>query len=140
MKLLVPGTRRRARIEIIPLIDIVFFLLATFVMVSLSMVKNQGIPVRLPASATAVPQSRESVSVITVTEDGGIYFDKTKVTRGELTARLKKLKASNRDASVFLNGDKDTRLGDVVRVLDEVRKQGITKVALQTAPAKDRAR
>jgi biopolymer transport protein ExbD len=50
-----PRGQKRARIEIIPLIDIMFFLLATFVMVSLSMVKNQGIPVRLPSAATGQP-------------------------------------------------------------------------------------
>lgn len=52
-----PRSNKRARIEIIPLIDIIFFLLATFVMVSLSMVQNRGIPVTLPAAATGAPQA-----------------------------------------------------------------------------------
>lgn len=56
MKIPLPTTRRKARIEIIPLIDVVFFLLATFVMVSLSMIKNQGIRVNLPSAVTGTPQ------------------------------------------------------------------------------------
>ena len=136
MKISLPGGRRRARIEIIPLIDIVFFLLATFVMVSLSMIKNQGIPVHLPVSATAAPQQHENYSVITVTETGEIYFNKEKLSKGELVARLKRLKAVEGSPQIFLNGDTRTPLGSVVQVLDEIRKQGITKVAIQTAPEK----
>ncbi len=132
MKIALPGGRRRARIEIIPLIDIVFFLLATFVMVSLSMVKNQGIPVNLPVSATAGPQSRDNYNVITVTQKGEIYFDKEKLSMEELVGKLKKLKSVKPDPRIFLSGDTDTRLGSVVRVLDEIRKLGINKVAIQT--------
>jgi len=132
VKIALPGGRRRARIEIIPLIDIVFFLLATFVMVSLSMVKNQGIPVNLPVSATAGPQSRDNYNVITVTQKGEIYFDKEKLSMEELVGKLKKLKSVKPDPRIFLSGDTDTRLGSVVRVLDEIRKLGINKVAIQT--------
>ena len=53
MPISLPNVKRKARIEIIPLIDVVFFLLATFVMVSMSMVKNQGLQVRLPSAVTA---------------------------------------------------------------------------------------
>jgi biopolymer transport protein ExbD len=71
-----PRGQKRARIEIIPLIDIMFFLLATFVMVSLSMVKNQGIPVRLPSAATGQPQERKDAATITVSATGQLYLDK----------------------------------------------------------------
>ena len=70
------ATRRRARIEIVPLIDIIFFLLATFVMVSLSMIKNRGVPVNLPTAASAVAQERKSYVAVTVTEPGDVYLDK----------------------------------------------------------------
>ena len=62
-----PRSKRRARIEIIPLIDIMFFLLATFVMVSLSMVKSKGVPVHLPGAASGETQNREEFTSITVT-------------------------------------------------------------------------
>ena len=60
MPISLPNVKRKARIEIIPLIDVVFFLLATFVMVSMSMVKNQGLQVRLPSAVTALPTATSS--------------------------------------------------------------------------------
>jgi biopolymer transport protein ExbD len=125
--------KRRARIEIIPLIDIVFFLLATFVMVSLSMVKNQGVPVQLPSATTGTRQvSSNDYTAISVTDKGEIYFNKKKVTPAQLTANLRELKSHQNDPTILLNGDDKAFLGKAVFVLDEARKLGIRKVALQT--------
>lgn len=124
--------RRRARIEIIPLIDIIFFLLATFVMVSLSMIKNRGIPVHLPVAASAAPQERKSFATITVTEGGGIYLEKESVSLKVLSQRLAKMKQKESDLRVFLHGDERAPFGSVTHVLDEVRLLGISKVAIQT--------
>ena len=81
-----PNAKRRARIEIIPLIDIIFFLLATFVMVSLSMVKSKGVPVQLPAAATGEQQNRDEFTSITVTAENAIFFNKQPIAAGELAA------------------------------------------------------
>ena len=125
--------KKRARIEIIPLIDIVFFLLATFMMVSVSMVKNQGVPVNLPSAETGSKQSKDSnYTAITVTEKGEIYFNKKLVSIQELPGYFKKLKAEQNDPLVLLNGDEKALFGKTVLVLDEARKQGIHRVALQT--------
>ncbi|MBE7446344.1 MAG: biopolymer transporter ExbD [Planctomycetia bacterium] len=132
MKIPLPTTRRKARIEIIPLIDVIFFLLATFVMVSLSMVKNQGIRVDLPSAATGAPQEREIAVTITVTKSGDIYLNKEKLAPDLLPQHLKQLKAENPDIRVFMNGDKEAYFGDAIQILDEVRAAGITKVAIQT--------
>ncbi len=130
----IPSTaaRRRARIEIIPLIDIMFFLLATFVMVSLSMVKNRGIPVRLPAAVSAGPQERRSYAAVTVTESGEIYLDKDSVGLKGLSSRLAKMKQGNPELQLFIHGDERAPFGSVAHVLDEVRLLGITRVAIQT--------
>jgi biopolymer transport protein ExbD len=133
-----PGAKRRARIEIIPLIDIIFFLLATFVMVSLSMVKNKGIPVNLPVAATAQPQERKDFASISITEKGEVYFDKQLVTTAELEASLKDLLAQNPEPKVFINGDTKAEYGKAVEVLDTARRLGIVKIAIETrtkAPA-----
>jgi len=127
-----PRGARKARLEIIPLIDIIFFLLATFVMVSLSMVKNQGIPVNLPVAAASAPQERGDFTVITVSADGAVYYNKDAVTLEELAARLKDLKAADADPRVFINGDAQAEFGRAVAVLDEVRRLGISKVAIET--------
>jgi biopolymer transport protein ExbD len=129
-----PRSQKRARIEIIPLIDIMFFLLATFVMVSLSMVKNKGISVNLPSAASATAQSRENTNVISIKAGGGLYFNKQFVTPDQLTAELRKLKTSDPNPIVFINGDKSAEFGTAIAVLDQVRQLGITKISIQTAP------
>ncbi|MEW6306660.1 MAG: biopolymer transporter ExbD [Verrucomicrobiota bacterium] len=127
-----PRANKRARIEIIPLIDIIFFLLATFVMVSLSMVKNQGIPVNLPVASTSAPQDRKDYTSISITEHGEIYFNKEKIVPEQLVARLQQVKASSDDPKIFINGDEKAYFGHAVAVLDEVRRLGISKVAIET--------
>jgi len=127
-----PRGARRARIEIVPLIDIIFFLLATFVMVSMSMIKNQGISVNLPVAASSSAQERKDYSAITVTAAGEYYFNKDLVTLEEVVERLKAVKAAETDPRVFINGDEKAELGKAIAVLDEVRKLGISKVAIET--------
>jgi biopolymer transport protein ExbD len=127
-----PRVSKRARIEIIPLIDIMFFLLATFVMVSLSMVKNQGLPVKLPVASTSAPQDRKDYTSITVNEKGDFFFNKEPIARADLGARLTQLKATQADPKIFINGDGKTEFNNVVAVLDETRKAGISKVAIET--------
>lgn len=133
MKIPLPVVKRRARIEIIPLIDIIFFLLATFVMVSLSMVKNQGIAVNLPKAATSSPQETDKLVTVSITEAGEIYVDKDKFSDIETVAqRLKALKSSNADIKVLINGDDKASFGKAIAVLDEVRRLGIVKVSIRT--------
>ncbi len=129
-----PRSRKHARIEIIPLIDIIFFLLATFVMVSLSMVQNKGIPVNLPVAASGSPQDKKEFTTLTITEKGEVFFDKQPIAMGDLDAALKALKASNPEPRVFINGDTKAEFGKAVEMLDRVRKAGITKIAIETNP------
>ncbi len=124
--------KRRARLEIIPLIDIMFFLLATFVMVSLSMVKHKGIPVILPAASTGSPQEQKDHVVVSVADTGQIYLDKREVSLEQLAAGLRTLREQHADLRVFINGDEDARLGLAIAVLDAARKLGISKVAFET--------
>jgi biopolymer transport protein ExbD len=131
-----PRARRRARIEIIPLIDIMFFLLATFVMVSLSMIRNQGINVNLPIASTSAPQDRKSFVSITVTEKGEFYWNKDAADLATVVSHLRQLKQTEADPKVFINGDAKAHFEDIVSVLDEARKVGITKVAIETANRK----
>lgn len=127
-----PRAARKARIEIIPLIDIIFFLLATFVMVSLSMVKNKVIPVNLPVAASGAPQDRKDHAVITITREGELYFDKEPLKMEQLPARLRRLQTEQADPKVFINGDDKAYFGQAVAVLDEIRRLGISKVAIET--------
>jgi biopolymer transport protein ExbD len=130
------GGRKRARIEIIPLIDIIFFLLATFIMVSLSMTKNQGVQVALPTAASAASlgdqSEMEKAVTLSVTGKGDVFWNKEKITLAQLPLRLQTLKTTAKDAKVIINSDAGADFKHVVAVLDEVRKIGIAKVGINT--------
>lgn len=132
MKIALPREKRKARIEIIPLIDIVFFLLATFVMVSMSMIKNQGITVKLPQASSSSAQERKDFITLTVTENDQFYLDKEKMDREDVISRIRKMKNQNSDLRIFINGDEKANFGDAVGILDEIRLLGIEKVSIQT--------
>ena len=132
IQIAMPGTRRKARIEIIPLIDIIFFLLATFVLVSMSMVKNQGVPVRLPVASTSKSLDRGDVLIIRIAKEGNVFIDKREYGAGELREPLGSYLKSTADPKVVIQGDTDAAYGKVIAVMDEVRKAGIPKVAVQT--------
>lgn len=129
-----PRSNRKARIEIIPLIDIIFFLLATFVMFSLSMIKNDGILVDLPVASSGSTQERQESVSVSIQADGQYFFNKESVTMGELHQRLEVLKQTAPESRVFINADTKVEFGRAVAVLDEVRKLGFSKVAIETNP------
>lgn len=131
MNIPAPYPRRRARIEIIPLIDIIFFLLATFVVVSMSMVKNDGVSVNLPKAATSTTQDTQNTITLTVKENGDIYFNKTKMGTAQLQSQLQQAK-NTPNLAVIINGDDNADFGRAIQVLDIVRSLGITKVAIRT--------
>lgn len=120
-----------ARIEIIPLIDIMFFLLAAFMLVSLSMVNLESVKVNLPTAAAATPESPTDFLGVSVDRTGLLYFERAPVAPGELAARLAAAHRTNSAVRVFISGDRDARHGDVIRALDIVRSCGIDRVAFE---------
>jgi len=120
-----------ARIEIIPLIDIMFFLLAAFMLVSLSMVNLKSVKVNLPTATTATPETTKDFVNITVDKAGLVFLDKKPVGDNELAQTLAAWQKTNATPRVFISGDQDARHGDVIRVLDLVRATGIEKVAFE---------
>jgi biopolymer transport protein ExbD len=130
------GKKKSARIDIIPLIDIIFFLLATFIMVSLSMSKNQGVQVALPGSSTAQSlgdqQEMEKAVTLSVNDKGEIFFNKDKILISQLPLKLQTFKLTAKDPKVIINSDGAADFKFVVAVLDEVRKIGIAKVGIST--------
>jgi biopolymer transport protein ExbD len=130
------GGKKSARIEIIPLIDIIFFLLATFIMVSLSMSKNQGVQVALPAASTGASlgdkKDLDKAVTLSVNSKGEVFYNKEKLARAQLPLKLQMLKSSSKDPKVIVNGDAGADFAQVVALLDEVRKIGIQKVGINT--------
>jgi biopolymer transport protein ExbD len=126
-----PVPRKKARIEIIPLIDIMFFLLASFMMVSLSQVHLKGIKVNLPSGVSGETQTKREYVSVSVDKDGHYFFDKDEVTDTDLLDRLRKAHQSAPDAKVFLRGDRDSAHLNVAHALDVVRSSGYYKVSFE---------
>ena len=125
--------RKRARIEIIPMIDVVFFLLVFFMMASLSMTVYRGLPVNLPRATSGTTPPAETAD-ITVTRDGQAYLDRQPVTRTMLGERLRGLVGANPMVAIVITADEAVAHGRVVDVLDEVRAAGVTRMAIAIRP------
>lgn len=135
MRLASPVPHKRARIEIIPLIDIMFFLLASFMMVSLSQTHMKGIRVNLPAAVAPPPSQVKDYVSIKIREGNVVTFDNQIVTDDQVLPRLFDLHRGNPEIKVSISADLLSMHGDVIAVLDKVRSAGITKVGYQIRAA-----
>ncbi len=130
MRIDLTSREEKPQIMIIPMIDIIFFLLVFFMMSMLTMVVQKSMPLNLPHAATSKVSMEENIP-ITVTADGGVYYEKEKITLADLEARLwEKKKAGN--LSVILRGDAQADYGKVVQVMDMIKNLGINKVYIAT--------
>jgi biopolymer transport protein ExbD len=127
-----PGGTKKARIEIIPLIDVIFFLLATFVLFTLSLNKTGGLAVALPSAATGEARDPGGSVTLSIREDGTLGWDKELITLDQFLIRLQAYKQTQPDAKVLINGDENALFAQVRYVVDEVRKAGISKVLIET--------
>ena len=125
--------RKRARIEIVPMMDVVFFLLIFFMMASLSMTVYRGLPVNLPRASSGTTPPAETAA-ITVSSNGQAYLDRQPVTRDVLGERLRGLVGANPQVAIVITADEAVAHGRVVEVLDEVRTAGVTRMAIAIRP------
>jgi len=126
-----PVPIKKARIEIIPLIDIMFFLLASFMLVSLTMINMKGIDVTLPTATSGQPNSKPVFTMVSIDALMDIYFEKEKVPKQDVLPRFQALYENNHDIRIFIRADKDATYETVVYVLDKARTAGIQKVGLE---------
>ena len=139
MKIGSPLPHKKARIEIIPLIDIMFFLLASFMMVSLTMIRMQSIKMDLPTATQAKRDFKPDIVNISVDRQGDTYVEKERRTREEMFAFLTNKLALNTNLPVYISGDKDSQYGYIITVLDLVRRAGVQKVSFAIKfPAPDK--
>jgi biopolymer transport protein ExbD len=137
MKLSSPIPHKRARIEIIPLIDIMFFLLASFMMVSLSQTHMKGIRVNLP-TPFSVPQPPDPTVVqVQVLGGNATYINRQYVADDQVLPQLFALHQANPEVKVSISADEQALHGDVITLLDRVRSTGITKIgySVRAAPS-----
>jgi biopolymer transport protein ExbD len=123
MKLRRSRTYRRGRIEIIPMIDVMFFLLVTFMLASLSMQSLNSLAVNLPQGDAPNLQHKEPVTM-TVTKESKIFLDKTPVTLATMAFVLKTM-LSTQDRGVVVNADSAAPEGTVVEAMLQARRAGV---------------
>jgi biopolymer transport protein ExbD len=122
--------RQRVRIEMLPLIDIVFLLLVFFIYAFLSMAVHRSLPVLLPSSVTAAIDKRLVLSV-TVRSNGDIFVDKEPVGPSTLAEVLRQKAGRAEEPGVLLFADRSLPYQELFRVLDRIRLAGISRISLQ---------
>ena len=126
-----PIPKHKARIEIIPLIDIMFFLLASFMMVSLSQVSMKGWKVNLPEGKSGEVQNKKDYISLSVDKEGTYYFDKEVIALEAIHGKLVQLYRQNPEAKIFIRGDAEAVHGNVTRMLDQIRASGFSKLSFE---------
>ena len=129
-----PVLIKKARLEIIPLIDIMFFLLASFMLVSLTMINMKAIDVALPTATSAQPNTKPDFIIVSIDALMDIYFEKEKVPREEVLSKFQDLYSKNHEVRIYLRADKGANYDTVMFVLDSLRTAGIQKVGLEVKP------
>ena len=137
MKIRTPIPEKKSRLEIIPLIDIMFFLLASFMMLALEMSKTENIKVNLPPASQSKQDFRPDMINIAVDKSGAVWLEKKEVSLAKLASVLKDRFHANPDVPVYISGDRDTLHGDMVKVYEIARAVGIQKVAFMTDSRQD---
>src|SRR5579883_1625214 len=124
------GEAEEAEIVVIPMIDVMMFLLFFFMVSSLAMVVQSGLPVNLPKASTSNTHSSQNIT-ITIRADSSIYLNTTRTTLEQLKSGLDALKVTP-DSLIIINADKSVMHGLVVGAMDEARKAGVTRFAIAT--------
>ncbi|ADH86251.1 ExbD/TolR family protein [Desulfurivibrio alkaliphilus] len=127
-------TGKKARIEMLPLIDIVFLVLVVFIYAMLSMAVHRGLPVTLPQSASTAPEQATELTV-NIQADGAVFVNRQAVAGAQLTDHLRLLAAEQPDAAVILFADRDLSYQQLFTVLDKISAAGLERVSLQAEAA-----
>ena len=124
--------KKKARIEIIPLIDVIFFLLATFVLFTLSLNRIASIPINLPVPSSKPADPDDDMVTLQISDQGTCYWNREIIQLEEITPKLDELKKRVAQPRILITGDDRAKFGITVRALDEIRKAGITQVSVET--------
>ncbi len=135
MKIRTPVPEKKSRLEIIPLIDIMFFLLASFMMISLQMQIVRTVKANLPTATLATSSTKPDIVNLLVSRDGQVSLDKKQISFTDLNTLLTNRYSLNTNLPVYITGAKDATHGSVVYVLDLVKRAGIQRVAIAVKAA-----
>ena len=139
MKIRSPVPEKKSRLEIIPLIDIMFFLLASFMMVSLQMQIVQTLKADLPTATLATSTTKPDIVNLNVNKGGEVSVDDKAMALPELFSMLTNRYTINTNLPVYITGAEDATHGSVMFVLDFVKSAGIRNVAIAVNATPDRS-
>ena len=123
--------RKKARIEIIPMIDVMMFLLVFFVLISVNVIPALGIKTQQPNSSQVQQLKTPDVQVVvTLGKENVIQVDGKNIELGQLTAAIKQKAGKSDQISVIVNSDKGAEVQTLIDVMDEIKKSGLGKVSL----------
>ncbi|HAG84057.1 MAG TPA: biopolymer transporter ExbD [Cyanobacteria bacterium UBA12227] len=134
LKLRMDNPMEEVRIEIVPLIDVIFCILTFFILAAVGLSRQQAISVNLPKASTGTPQGRE-ILVVSLDEVGQVYIEKEPViTKDDFLQKLQTYRQQNPLGVMALYASPNASYNDVVQVLDLLREVGGDRVALATIP------
>lgn len=123
--------RGRARIEIIPMIDVMMFLLIFFVLISINVIPSLGVRTQLPKSSQVQELTAPARVIITIAKEGELLLDGRLVTLEEIPQRLREKQGENRQKpSILVNGDESVQLQRLLDVLDVVKASGFESTSI----------
>lgn len=123
---------RKARIEIIPMIDVMMFLLVFFVLISLNVIPALGIKTSLPGSAQPEKLTVRKHAVVTVARTGEVQLDGSAYSLTGLSSALTQMKSAG-ELDVVINSDKEVSVQQLVDVMDSIKSSGITSIAIASS-------
>ena len=121
---------REPRVEMLPLIDVVFLVLAAFIYASMFMTQKSGLLVNLPEASQAESQSLDVIT-LTITKEGGLYLDDRSLPLGDLEEALRASRNASPDAVLLVAADREAEVGRLVKVMDITRLAGIVALTIQ---------
>ena len=137
MKIRTPIPEKKSRLEIIPLIDIMFFLLASFMMISLQMQIVRTVKANLPTATLATSSTKPDIVNLLVNRDGQVSVDRKSISFSDLNTLLTNRFSLNTNLPVYITGAENATHGSVIYVLDLVKRAGISRVAIAVKAAPD---
>jgi biopolymer transport protein ExbD len=126
-------TNQEVRIEIIPMIDVIFCILTFFILAAVGLSRQQAISLNLPKASTGTPQMREML-VVSLDDLGQVYVEQQLVTKNQLFQALRNYHQFNPSGLMVLHAARNSSYNEVVQVLDMLREVGGDRVALATLP------
>ncbi|MFW5873188.1 MAG: ExbD/TolR family protein [Bacillota bacterium] len=124
-----PSLSKKSSINILPLIDVIFFLLVFFMLFTSFRTTPEGLEMQLPTAETVTEQSQENI-VVDISEDGQFYLEGEQLTVENLTDRIAELYEENSNRVTIINADQDTKYQHVITVMDSLRSEGFYDLAL----------